>query len=58
MPKCNREASHTHIIEKIMKNKTCTFELCKVSSLDVKKKLLLSINSYKPSGSDNIDGKL
>ena len=40
-----------------MKDKRCNFELRKVSVEEVKK-VLLSINNDKPTGSDNLDGKL
>ena len=49
--------SCSNIEEQIMKGKNCHFELKKVNVEKVKQ-LLLSINNDKPSGKDNLDGKL
>ena len=57
MPATNADTTHPIISDQIMKNRNCTFEFRKVSVEEVKK-LLLSINNYKPPGSDNLDGKL
>jgi hypothetical protein len=43
--------------KKIMKEKQCKFEFCKVSVGEVGK-LLLMTNKDKPPGIDNLDGKL
>lgn len=46
------------ILDKIMTNKCCTFKFNPISSDKVEEELLLSIHSEKPSGLDNLDGKL
>lgn len=45
------------ILDKIMKNKCCKFTFNTISS-DKVRELLLSIHSEKPSGLDDLDGKL
>lgn len=50
IPKSNCEQFYSCIKDQIMKNKKCTFELCKVSEEDVKK--------LSPPGIDSLDGTL
>lgn len=56
MPTRSYDPSYLYIKDQIMKDKNCTFELCKVSIEKVNK--VLSINNEKPPGIDNLDGKL
>jgi hypothetical protein len=54
MPATNADTTHPSIIDTIMKDKHCHFEFRKVSLEEVKN-VLMSINSEKPPGSDNLD---
>ena len=56
MQATNTDTTHPSISDQIMKDTNCTFEFRKVSVEEVK--IVLSINSDKPPGSDNLDGKL
>lgn len=51
------ESLNSHIQNKIMFGKNCAFEFCNITVEEVKK-LLLSIDTEKPPGIDNWDGKL
>ena len=57
MPATNADTIHPSILDQIMKDNNCTFEFRKVSVEEVKH-FLFSINNDKPSGSENLDGKL
>ena len=57
MPTPHCEPLYSCIQDKIMNDKKCSFEFCKVTIEEVEK-LLLSINNEKPPGIDNLDGKL
>ena len=57
MPSTNADTTHPSVSDQIMKDNNCNFEFRKVSVEEVKK-VLLSINNDKPSGSDNLDGNL
>lgn len=46
-----------YILDSIMKDKICRFELSPIEAVNVEK-LLLAIKNDKPSGLDGLDGKL
>ena len=54
MPTPHDEPLYSCIQDKIMYDKNCSFEFCKVEV----KKILLSIKNEKPPGIDNLDAKL